>query len=201
MTTAVPGSVPAEMVLAPGRNFSRAELRAMRLDGVLAAVFGDAYTPASVPHTHILRARALALALPPNLVGRAVVGRFSAAWIYGCAPAPARISLLVDVGHRVGALRPWSGCIVHEVSLGRFDAANIAGISVTTPLRTAVDLALHGDAEAALPALAAITSDAKLGCPPGLVRQALEATHRVPHKAAALERIRALLAGRDAPVA
>ncbi len=103
MTTAVSGSVPAEMVLSPGRNFTRAELRAMKLDGVLAAVFADAYTPATVPHAPALRARALALALPPNLVDRAVIGRLSAAWIYGCAPAPARISLLVDVGHRVGS--------------------------------------------------------------------------------------------------
>jgi hypothetical protein len=200
MTTAVSGSVPAEMVLSPGRNFTRAELRAMKLDGVLAAVFADAYTPATVPHAPALRARALALALPPNLVDRAVIGRLSAAWIYGCAPAPARISLLVDVGHRVGALRPWSGCTLHEVNLGRFDAAGIAGIAVTTPLRTAVDLALHTDAEAALPALKALTADATLGCPPGLVRQALEAVHRVPHKAAALERISALLAGTDRPV-
>ncbi|MDQ6752608.1 MAG: hypothetical protein M3017_04135 [Actinomycetota bacterium] len=184
---------PDETLLSPGRSFSRTELRAMSLDGVLAPVFADAYTQASLPHTPALRARAVALALPANLADRAVIGRLSAAWIYGCSAAPARISLLIDVGHRVAALRPWSGCILHEVSLGRFDAVSLAGTPVTTPLRTAVDLALHLDAESCLPALRAISRDASLGCPLGLIRQALKAGHRIPHKGAALERIRALM--------
>lgn len=190
-------SIPGDTVLSPGRSFSRAELRAMSLDGVLAPVYGDAYTPAACQHTPALRARAAALAMPAQLADRAVIGRLSAAWIYGCAAAPARISLLIDNGHRVRALRPWSGCVLHEVSLGRFDVVRLAGTPVTTALRTAVDLALHVDERQCLPALRAISRDAALNCPLGLIRQALEGSPRVPRKGAALERIRTLLQDPD----
>ncbi len=165
----------------------------MSLDGVLEPVIGDAYV---LTGTHIgaeLRGRALALLTPASLAGRGVAGRLSAAWVYGCARAPSTVALLVDTGHRAGALLPGSGCTLHEVKLSRFDVVTIGTMPVTTPLRTAVDLALQVEADDALPALRVLTADPLLNCPLGLVRQALEARARVPHKHAALERIRLLL--------
>lgn len=43
------------------------------------------------------------------------------------------------------------GCILHEVRLGQLDVVSIGGLLVTSPLRTAVDVALHVEASRALP--------------------------------------------------
>lgn len=180
-------------VLSPGRHFSRTALQAMFLDSILLPVFGDAYIPAGTAITPALRGRALALATPANLAGRGIAGRLSAAWIYGCSGPGAAISLLVDSGHRAGALLPGSGCTLHEVKLSRFDVAVIGTMPVTTPLRTAVDLAIHVPAVDALPALRVLAADPALNCPLGLIRQALQSCQRVPHKQAALDRIQFLL--------
>lgn len=165
----------------------------MFLDSILLPVFGDAYVLTGTAITPVLRGRALALATPANLAGRGIAGRLTAAWIYGCSGPGATITLLVDSAHRAGALQPGSGCTLHEVKLSRFDIAVIGTMPVTTPLRTAVDLAIHVPAVDALPALRALAADPALNCPLGLIRQALQSCQRVPHKQAALERIQSLL--------
>ncbi|WP_434612303.1 hypothetical protein [Arthrobacter sp. A5] len=180
-------------VLSPGRSFSHTELQAMSLDGVLEPVFGDAYVLSGTDIGPELRGQALALLTPAHLTGRGVACRLSAAWVYGCSRPPFAVSLLVDKGHRAGALPAGTGCILHEAKLSRFDVATIGTMPVTTPLRTAVDLALQVQTDDALQALRAMAADPLLNCPLGLVRQALEARGRVPHKHTALERIRLLL--------
>ncbi|HEY8295112.1 MAG TPA: hypothetical protein VIG41_07215 [Micrococcaceae bacterium] len=183
---------PVAELLSPGPRFSRNELQAMTLDGVLQCVFGDAYVPATEAVTRRLRAAAVALAIPPNMAGRTTVGRLSAAWVYGCAAAPERITLLVDAGHRVATLRPWTGYWLHEVQLGRFDAVELEGCRITTPLRTAVDLALYAPHPAGAEALKLLAGTPGLGCPPGLIRAALLAQQRVPRRRAALALVDAL---------
>ncbi|MCZ2402747.1 hypothetical protein IV498_05990 [Paenarthrobacter sp. Z7-10] len=182
-----------QTVLSPGRMFHRSELRSMSLDGLLTPVFADAYTVTGTASTPAMRSHAVSLALPANLVNRAVLGRLTAAWIYGCGPAPSTISLLVDNGHRITALRPWSGCILHEVSLGPFDVIQFSGAAVTSPLRTAVDVALHVPSAQAVPVLLMLSADPVLKCPLTLIRDALESGCRIPHKTRALECVRWLL--------
>ena len=70
---------------------------------------------------------------------------------------------------------------------------------VSSPLRTAVDVALHVDAERAVPALKALLSRPELGVRLRLLRLAVDASPRVPHKRAALAKLAAIGAPPSAP--
>ncbi|WP_136610577.1 hypothetical protein [Sinomonas albida] len=176
-----PSAAPAA-ILTPGRPFSPAELQAMANDGVLRLLVGDSYAPAAVPLTAELRATALAAAYEPRLRARTVVGRQSAAWIYGCAPAPAVPVLLVPAPRRISSARKARGILVHEVWLGEYDVVELGPLFVTSPLRTAVDLAMHGDTPIASVALRRLLSRRGLGLTPSLVARALDALPRQPRK-------------------
>lgn len=192
-----PVAGPADL-LAPGQMFSNIELRAMEIDGVLDRVFGSGYLPRGSKQHAEHRAIAMSLEIPANLVHRVILGRFSAAWVYGCGERPSRVTALIDHKRRAGALPPFSSLQVHEVTLGRFDVAQLAGIRITTVLRTAVDLAFQqAFAAPGWPDPVAIlwlmTQKAELGCPLALVHQAIETLPRVPHKQRALARVKNLI--------
>jgi hypothetical protein len=68
---------------------------------------------------------------------------------------------------------------------------------VSSPPRTALDIALHVDAERALPALRRMLARPELDIRLRLLTLAVEATPRVPHKKAALAILSALT--RQAP--
>jgi hypothetical protein len=116
----------------------------------------------------------------------------TAAWIYGCAAEPDRLALLVDSKRRVSGLRNTRGCTLHEVKLGPFDVVSLGGLMVSSPLRTALDIALHVDAERAIPTLAGLLARPQQDVRLRLLVLAIEATPRVPHKRAALEKLAAL---------
>jgi len=167
----------------------------MAADGVLTRLSQRGYLPpgdASIPQ---LRARAAACTIPPPIRQRVVAGRMTAAWIYGCAAEPDRIALLVDASRRVSSLRGTRGCSFHEVRLGPFDVVSLGGLMVSSPLRTAVDIALHVDPERALPALGALLAAPELDVPLRLLVRAVEASPRMPYKKAALAKLAALPAG------
>ncbi|MDD1477451.1 hypothetical protein [Arthrobacter sp. H16F315] len=116
----------------------------------------------------------------------------TAAWIYGCATEPDRLALLVDTKRRISSLRSARGCTFHEVRLGPFDVVSLGGLLVSSPLRTAVDIALHVDAERAVPALRALLANPDLGLQPRLLLRAVEASPRLPHKKEALVKLEQL---------
>ncbi|MEZ2389584.1 type IV toxin-antitoxin system AbiEi family antitoxin [bacterium RCC_150] len=176
----------------PSPLFSWAELQSMAADGVLDPLFGKTFAAPGTEVTPRLRARAAACAVPEKIRRKVVAGRMTAAWIYGCAPAPEKLSLLVDVKHRISSMRSTRGCILHEVRLGRMDVVSIGGLMVTTPLRTAVDVALHVEAERAVPALRMMLDRSELGVRLRLLKLAVDASPRVPHKKAALLKLAAL---------
>ena len=64
---------------------------------------------------------------------------------------------------------------------------------VSSPLRTAVDVALHVEAERAVPALKALLSRPELDVRLRLLRLAIDASPRMPHKRAALAKLAALV--------
>ena len=196
-----PDSPSHELYLA-GALFSWPELQAMASDGVLAQLCQRGYLAPGTRSTPQLRARAAACTIPENVRQRIVAGRMTAAWIYGCAREPDRLALLVDVNRRISSLRSIRGCTFHEVRLGPFDVVSLGGLMVSSPLRTALDIALHVDAEQALPALAAFLARPELEVRLRLLRLAVEAVPRPPHKKAALQKLAALLpapaAGRTA---
>jgi hypothetical protein len=193
--------VPAQELYAPSPLFTWAELQSMAADGVLTPLYEKSFTPPGLVVTPRLRARAAALVIPDRIRRKVIAGRMTAAWIYGCADAPEKLSLLVDAKHRISSVRSARGCILHEVRLGQLDVVSIGGLLVTSPLRTAVDVALHVEADRALPALRMLLSQEELGVRLRLVTLAVEASARVPHKKAALRKLAALALSADPPPA
>jgi hypothetical protein len=181
---------PPTTILTPGRPFTHRELQAMANDGVLRRLVADSYAPAPVKPTAELRAAALAAAFDPKLRGRTVVGRLSAAWIYGCAPEPSVPVLLVPAPRRLSGARKVRGVLVHEVSLGDFDVVDLGPLSVTSPLRTAVDVAMHSEPPLAGLTLRRLLGREGLGLTVSLVSRAVESLPRQPRK----QRARDLLA-------
>lgn len=172
-----------------GGIFSAAELQAMELDGLLRRVYADTYVRWDIEPDPVCRALAAAHCIPVRLRPRIMLGRLSAAWVYGCAPPPRKLELLIDHRRRTTALPPFSGSVLHEVQLGPADGMDIAGLAVTTPLRTAMDIALHARPEEAVRTLLALAADPVLRCPLGYITSALRAGGRLPGKSAALARL------------
>lgn len=173
-----------------GDIFTSAELQAMRLDGLVSLVFGDSYLRSDFREDAATRSQAAARSVPRSIRPRVALGRSCAAWIYGCAPPPALISLVTDHRRRTTALPPFTPAVMHQVALGPFDVNMVGGVSVTTPLRTALDIAVHGEDHDAVAILQAIGRAPELDCPLRLVEAALVNTSRVPGKTRALTRLR-----------
>jgi hypothetical protein len=169
--------------------FAAPELQSLASDGLLERFHQHGYTVPGATATPQLRARAAAAAVPAAVRRRVVAGRMTAAWIYGCAGEPDRLALLVDAKRRVSSLRNTRGCTLHEVKLGPFDVVSLGGLMVSSPLRTALDVALHVEAERAIPALERLLARPQNDVRLRLLVLAIEASPRVPHKRAALEKL------------
>ncbi|WP_223624767.1 type IV toxin-antitoxin system AbiEi family antitoxin [Microbacterium sp. EST19A] len=132
---------PAFLYL-PGSRLSPAELSAARIDGHVIDL-GEAYVPADLVETAEVRASTLASLVRP---GTAASGP-TAAWIHGAGDAPPAVHHVKRSADR--RLRPQtSGRLVfHDTLLAASDQQMIAGIAVSTPVRTLLDLAttLHRD--------------------------------------------------------
>jgi hypothetical protein len=174
---------------APGMPFASPELQSLASDGLLERFHQRGYTLPGNTASPQLRARAAAGAVPASVRQRVVAGRMTAAWIYGCANEPDRLALLVDTKRRVSSLRNTRGCTLHEVKLGPFDVVSLGGLMVSSPLRTALDVALHVDADRAIPALEALLARPQNDVRLRLLVLAIEASPRVPHKKAALDKL------------
>jgi hypothetical protein len=115
-----------------------AELASARLDGELFGLAGS-WCPIDALDAPATRAGAIEPAAPR----RAVAERMTAAWIYGLAPEPAEHQFCVDVSARIGN-PPRTGVRLREVRIAADDIVLLGRLSVTSPLRTAVDLARWG---------------------------------------------------------
>lgn len=174
-------------LLVPGVQFSLPELHAMKLDGVLAQVYGEAFRPVDVPDSAGLRAAALAHHVPAGLVRRAAVAQLSAAWVYGCAPPPRPIALLVPPGGKSAQLPLFSGCSLRQVLLAESDVVKLAGLRLTIPMRTALDVARTAPEALAREVLASMAGLPGLGCSPDRVGAALLTAVRVPGRRRGLQ--------------
>lgn len=180
-------------ILTPGGEFTVAELSAMALDGVLVNVFGQAFRAVADAESTAIRAAALSHQIPATLADRAALARLCAAWVYGCAPPPARISLVISSAHRGTVLPSRSGCVLHEVRLETYDVERRGGALLTTAVRTAVDVAIHERPETAVAVLDAMASRTELNCPLGRISSALAAAVHIPGKRAAQQLVEAML--------
>ncbi|GAA2506792.1 MAG: hypothetical protein KH989_11185 [Kocuria rhizophila] len=181
-------------VFLPGHPFSRAELHAMTVDGVLRRELLDAHVHASQPVTDSLRAVVLSRVVPGNLQRRGVLGRLGAAWFYRCAREPSPLPVLVDKSARTTATVP-PGIVLHQTSFAPEDVVTLRGISLTSPRRTALDIALYVPGPAGDAALLALMSASRLRCTPQDVRLGLETLPKTPGRRAALTRVRKLSRG------
>ncbi|HRN28872.1 MAG TPA: hypothetical protein PK781_04190 [Terrimesophilobacter sp.] len=112
-----------------------AELCAVVLDGE-ATRLGPAFAPIDVPHGVRLRARALGLVLP----SRHIADRRTAAWVHGALVAlPRTLDACVRADERPSPMLG-SEARIRQVVIAETEIAILAGVSVTTPLRTIFDL-------------------------------------------------------------
>ncbi|GAA3690691.1 hypothetical protein GCM10023081_30200 [Arthrobacter ginkgonis] len=198
---------PAPGIFLPGEVFAAAELAAMALEGIVREVLPRAYAPARAPDGPHLRAAAAGLLAGRRLGGQrrgdrwsgdkwtggGAVGRLSAAWIHGCCPAPQRLEVLVPRFHRLPAHADPLPVQLSEARLGAEDIVRIAGVPVTSPPRTAVDVALCGPEAESLAVLALLLAAPELGCTGQAVLDLLEGQARRPGKLRARERIERVL--------
>lgn len=112
------------------------ERQAMLLDGELYRL-ADAYVSVAVPDVPASRAVGTLSDRPRRLIA----ARATAAWIWGAQPiAPSRGEYLVDLTARWRPA-PAHGIDVVESVIRAGDVVTLGGVLVTTPLRTALDLA------------------------------------------------------------
>jgi hypothetical protein len=128
---------------------SPAELGAAVLDGELCRL-GDDVAPIDLPVTTESRARTLRRTI---LDRRVIVSDRCAAWVWGWVLSPPPLSTSVSIGARVPSpdrrrLR------AREVVIDPDETVEVAGLVVTTPLRTLVDLARHDTAPDAIDVVA-----------------------------------------------
>jgi hypothetical protein len=131
----------------------RWHLARMVSEGTIRRVLRDVYCPAEVPDRLELRARAAALVMPPHAV---LVDR-TAAWLWGVdvldpdeRDTVPRLEVFVLPGHKRVARREASG---GERTLLARDVVELLGVRVTSPVRTALDLACRRGRYQALAAM------------------------------------------------
>jgi hypothetical protein len=119
----------------------------------------DVHAPATVRDTFSLRLAALRLVVPARVRG-AVVCLDTAVWLFAGGPAPAA----VDIALAPGRSRPWAPELrVHELAYAGADVWRpLPDDPVTSPARTAADVACR------LPAAEAVAVLAVLGLTTGL---------------------------------
>ncbi|WP_111720050.1 type IV toxin-antitoxin system AbiEi family antitoxin [Homoserinimonas sp. OAct 916] len=164
-----------------------AELCAARLDGELFAL-DRAYVPVDLPESPMQRAGTLLGAAGSHLIAE----RMSAAWIHGARTwPPARHQFCVD--HRRRVYLAAAGILAREVVLAGGDVVNIAGLQVTAPLRTVLDLARVSEQfdDHTRSVTSALIIDHQISW--NDCESRLNANRRLPHRNRALARIGAIM--------
>jgi hypothetical protein len=172
-------------VLSPA-DFPSAELTALVLDGEAFRVDQCIAAIDSVPDP-LLRAAALVAELPPKLIAE----QHTAAWVWGIlADPPRRHEVCADITARIRPT-PDSRLSVREVVVLHEDIAVLAGLTVTTPMRTAIDLARFvaewtGEEAGIVRGLLALGRCSILDC-----ARVMNRKRNLPNKVIALERLAA----------
>jgi hypothetical protein len=166
------------------REFSVAELGALRLDGEVYRV-DDTVVPLDQVLTPQLRAEVLSARLSDRLIAE----QHSAAWVWGAvAQPPVPHEVCSNIAART---RPVFGASlnIREVVLSSTDTTTISTLVLTTPMRTAIDLArfvadwTHAEARIAT-GLMRIGGFGAIDC-----AKAINSRRNLPNKLLALERL------------
>lgn len=169
-------------------DLPEAELCAAVLDGELFA-FRGCYCPIDEIAGARHRAMTIATLLPPRVIAE----RRTAAWVLGLGQEPpSPIEACMDIAERARTA-PVSGLTIREVIIDEEEWLTIGGLRLTTPLRTAVDLARIDD-DFAMAGQDLVRGLAVLGgfgfddCV-----AAINARRNLPNKHLAMERLKASL--------
>ena len=134
-------------------GITRHELRRWVAEGLVRRPFVGVYCSASIPDTTLTRAQCVVLVVPPH----AVLCERSASWLhrvdlydYADLDIIPPLEIISVDGH--SRLRR-SGVVTGERTLAEEDICVVAGVRVTSPARTACDLARLRGRNAALAAL------------------------------------------------
>lgn len=133
-------SGPFTPASAAERGCSPAMIRRWLRDGEVRRVLQGVYVGSHVPDSPSLRARAVAAVIP----GAVICGR-TAAWLWGITAAGSHGDdgrpLPVEFAAPSMATPPRrSGCLGRSWLLEKRDTTKVAGLTATTPLRTAADI-------------------------------------------------------------
>lgn len=164
----------------PGALLSHQELIGARLDGLVFEL-GCGFIPADLPESDAARVVAVRGLVPP---GYGICGP-TAAWVLGYGDAVPQRQHFQRISPQRTRVPGGADVMLHDVRLPDADTELIAGVRVTTPVRTMVDLALHRDTHADYaPWLRAMAmADAALVA---AAHAAITARVRMPGKRAAL---------------
>jgi hypothetical protein len=128
--------MPRLALVLTSADLPEAELRAAELDGELFRV-GDGYCAVDEVESRRHRALSLAAVLPPRLIAE----RRTAAWVLGLLDAPPTpLEVCAAIAERARPSR-LGGATIREVVIGGDEVLELGGLRLTTPLRTALDLA------------------------------------------------------------
>jgi hypothetical protein len=117
-------------------DFDVAELSALVLTGEVYRV-GECVSPADVVPAPQHRAAALRAVLPEKLIAE----QRTAAWVWGALfVAPHRYDVCADAGRRSRVMDP-TRFTLREVVITEDEMVDFDGMKVTTPMRTAIDIA------------------------------------------------------------
>lgn len=185
--------MPRLAIVLTSSDLPEVELRAAALDGEVFA-FRNGYCPIDEIESARHRAMTFATSLPPKVIAE----QRTAAWVYGLRdqpPFPLEVCTDIDLRTKTS---PRSGLVVREVVIDEHEVIRIGSLRLTTPLRTAIDLArfqrVFGVAECEL-----VRGLSRLG---GFGLDAcvdtIDGRRNLPNKHRALERLAAALPGSGA---
>ncbi len=165
----------------------------MALDGDVVT-FRDAYCAIDEIVTARHRAMTIVVSVPPRVIAE----QRTAAWVYGlCDSPPVPLEVCTDIDLRTKT-SPRSGLLVREVVIEEHEIARLGGLRLTTPLRTAVDLArfrrdFGPDERELIRGLAGLGGFDLAACV-----DAIDSRRNLPNKHRALERLTAAFATDEA---
>ncbi|WP_261623582.1 hypothetical protein [Nesterenkonia marinintestina] len=125
----------------PGAPFCDEELQSLRREGALRHLLGDVYAPRTAAPTPELRAAALRRLLSTGEITDVVLCGETAGWLHLGEPDPRRLTV-ISSRFRSTRRQDVMARQCHQIRLQEGDSSLVAGIRVTTPLRTAADLVL-----------------------------------------------------------
>jgi len=169
------GAHAAPDVFAAGPDAPAAVLAAMTGEGLLVPALPGVWLAADAAASPAARCRALTRLAP----ARGVVAGGAALWARGLLATCPRVDVVLPPGAAGGSRSTPDGVRLRGLALGPGDVEALSGLALTTPARTAADVARWcPDGEQA--AVAWVAAVLRAGCAAEQVRAALEVSPRSP---------------------